>query len=450
MRMRRLLAIAAGLLLAIPLTTDAATPAWRTAAVERGDLTATVSASGTLNAVILVEVGSQISGQVRELLADFNSEVKQGDVVARIDSDMYEAKVHQAEAQQQVAQAAVATQEAQVERSRADVENAQAGLTAAQAQTAHAELAVVDAKQDYDRKKPLYERNVVSASDWDKAQNAYHSAQAQATTAHAQEQAAAAQIRSAEAALKMALAQIVNNRAQVRQTEAALRQAQIDFEHTYIRAPVDGVVIDRNVNQGQTVAASLQAPTLFTIAQDLRAMQVDSSVAEADVGRIQMGQDASFTVDAFPGRTFAGKVVQIRKAPQVAQNVVTYDVVVSADNPDLKLLPGMTANLTIVVAQRQGVLMVPNAALRFRVPGQAADSNRRPSPVAAGAPQPGLPGRAMIVGSDGQPAAVPVRLGITDGSMTEVLAGDLKEGTAVIIGAPPTSTPAQSGLPRLF
>jgi HlyD family secretion protein len=450
MRIQWLLPMTTGLLLAAPLATDAAAPVWRTAAVERGDLTATVSASGTLNAVILVEVGSQISGQVRELLADFNSEVKQGDIIARIDYDMYEAKVHQAEASLQVTQASVATQEAQVERSRADVENATAALTAAQAQTAHAELAVVDAKQDYDRKKPLFDRGVVSASDWDKAQNTYHSAQAQATTAHAQEQAVAAQIRSAEAGLKMALAQLDNNRAQVRQYEAALRQAQIDFEHTYIRAPVDGVVVNRNVNQGQTVAASLQAPTLFTIAQDLRAMQVDSSVAEADVGRVAVGQAATFTVDAFPGHIFAGKVVQIRKAPQVVQNVVTYDVVVSADNPDLKLLPGMTANLTIVVAQRQGVLMVPNAALRFRVPGQTADTSRRPSPSAAGAQQPGLPGRVIIVGQDGQPAAVPIRLGITDGSMTEMLGGDLKEGTAVIIGAPPASNPAQSGLPRLF
>lgn len=448
MRHSQLLLVSAGLLLVSPLASDAAAPAWRTATVERGDLTATVSASGTLNAVILVEVGSQISGQVRELHADFNSEVKQGDVIARIDPDMYEARVRQGEAQLQVAQASVATQDAQVERSRADLENAKATLTAAQAQTTHAELAVTDAKQDYDRKSSLFERKVISASDWDKSQNAYHAAQAQAATARAQEQAAAAQIQSANAALKMALAQLDNTAAQVREKNAELRQAQIDFEHTYIRAPVDGVVINRNVNQGQTVAASLQAPTLFTIAQDLRAMQVDSSVAEADVGRVADGQAASFAVDAFPGRSFAGKVVQIRKAPQVVQNVVTYDVVVSADNQDLKLLPGMTANLSIVVAQRQKVLSVPNAALRFRVPGQTADASRRAS--AAGPAQPGLPGRVFVIGSDGQPVAVPLRLGITDGTMTEVLSGDLKEGMAVIVGAPLASAPAQSGLPRLF
>jgi HlyD family secretion protein len=245
---------------------------------------------------------------------------------------------------------------------------------------------------------------------------------------------------------------LTNSKAQVVQNAAALRQAQVDLDRTFIRAPVDGVVVGRNVDRGQTVAASLQAPTLFTIAQDLRNMQVDTNVDEADVGRVKLGQSVTFTVDSFPGRTFSGEVVQIRKAPLVVQNVVTYDVVVSAKNPDQRLLPGMTANVRIVIEQKDNVMQVPNAALRFRPPGVEATERERPARPSGGSRAGGPPaGRVWIVGTDGKPTAVPLQLGIGDGTYTEIAKGDLKEGEQVIVGlAIPGERPQQPGsAPRI-
>ncbi|HXG02459.1 MAG TPA: efflux RND transporter periplasmic adaptor subunit, partial [Candidatus Binatia bacterium] len=256
--------------------------------------------------------------------------------------------------------------------------------------------------------------------------------------------------------------------AQVKQKEAALRQAEVDLEHTTIRAPVDGVVVSRQVDVGQTVAASLQAPTLFTIAQDLTRMQVDTSVDEADIGRVRLDGPAVFTVDAFPGETFRGRVVQIRKAAQVVQNVVTYTVVVAVDNPQQRLLPGMTANVKLVVADKAEVLKVPNAALRFRPAGaDPAEPNRvpgsrgRPGPERRGprdgasadrrsTPEEQTAGRVWVLGPDGRPRAVPVTLGITDGSATEVVAGELREGQEVIVGTMSAPAPTRpGGGPRL-
>jgi HlyD family secretion protein len=227
----------------------------------------------------------------------------------------------------------------------------------------------------------------------------------------------------------MAEAQLANNRALVKHKEAALRQARTDLDRTFIRAPVTGTVINRSVSQGQTVAASLQAPTLFTIAQDLTRMQVHASVVEADVGRIATGQRATFTVDAHPGRLFTGEVAQIRMAPQVVQNVVTYIVVISVENADAALFPGMTANLRVVVAEKDGILRVPNTALRFR-PADAPPLDANLSATAG----PGVPGRVFVLGSSGEPVEVPLRLGATDGRITEVLAGELVEGQAVLTG----------------
>ena len=255
--------------------------------------------------------------------------------------------------------------------------------------------------------------------------------------------AAEAQLRVAEAMLKNAVAQVAQN-------EAAQRQAQVDLDHTFIRAPVDGVVVGRTVDVGQTVAASLQAPTLFTIAQDLRNMQVDTNVDEADVGRVKVGQATTFTVDSFPGRTFSGEVVQIRKAPLVVQNVVTYDVVVSAKNPEQRLLPGMTANVRIVIDQKESVLQVPNAALRFRPAGVEAAERERPArpgggPGGGGRGGGGPAGRVWILGPDGKPAALSLQLGIGDGTYTEVVRGELKEGQLVIVGvALPGDRPSQT------
>jgi HlyD family secretion protein len=499
-------------------------PKYRVARADRGPLTAAVSATGTLNAVVIVQVGSQISGQVKELLVDFNSIVKKNQVVARIDPDIFEAKVNQAKADLDSVRATVLNQEAQVERARADVDNARAALIEAKAFTAKAQVQAGDAKRDFERKSELFGRQLIAKSELDTSQAVYDAAVAQLESTRAREQALASGIQSAIAQQRVADATLTSARAQVKQKEAALRQAQVDLDHTTIRAPVDGVVVSRQVDVGQTVAASLQAPILFTIAQDLTRMQVETSVDEADIGRIKLDDRATFTVDAFPGESFAGQVTQIRKAALVVQNVVTYTVVVAVANPTGRLVPGMTANVRLVTAEKPSVLKIPNAALRFRPPGAETtpanqpgagrgggaaggpsqpsmeqirdrlvrelaltddqqkklepilkesreqlralqglpDTERRPqaqkireatrvkiralltddqkaryeSMTAAGGDgdRPGLQGRVWVIGPDGKPAAVALTLGLSDGTSTEVLRGEIKEGQEVIVG----------------
>src|SRR5438477_8119505 len=353
-------------------------PKYRLAKVERGPLTAAVSATGSRNAVITVQGGSQVSGQIKARFVDFNSIVKKGQVVARIDPEIFEAKVNQAKADLDSAKAAVLNQQAQIERSRAGVANARAPHAEAKAQTAKAQVAVVDTRPDYERKTELFGRQLIAKSDLDSSQAANDSAVAQLESARAHDQALASAIQSATAQLRVAQAMLASAQAQVEQKIAALKQSQLDLDHTTITAPVDGVVVSRQVDVGQTVAASLQAPVLFTIAQDLTQMQVETSVDEADIGRIKLDDRATFTVDAFPGETFTGNVNQIRKAAQVVQNVVTYTVVVAVMNPAGKLVPGMTANVKLVTAEKPSVLKIPNSALRFR-------------PAGAEAPTPGAP-----------------------------------------------------------
>src|SRR5215510_11201321 len=372
-------------------------PKYRTARVERGPLTAAVSATGNLNAVVVVQVGSQISGQIKELKVDFNSIVKKDQIIARIDPDIFEAKVNQARADLDSARAGVLNQEAQVERARADVDNARAALVEAKAFTAKAQVQSVDAKRDYDRKTELFDRQLIAKSDLDTAQATYDAAGAQLDSTRAREQALGSGIQSAIAQLRVAQAALESARAQVNQKDAALKQAQVDLDHTTILAPVDGVVVSRQVDVGQTVAASLQAPVLFTIAQDLTKMQVETSVDEADIGRLKLDDRANFTVDAFPGETFSGTVTQIRKAPQVVQNVVTYTVIVGVENPSGRLMPGMTANVKLVVAQKPNALKVPNAALRFRPAGvDAPPAAGSASGVAGGTPGGGPPSAEQI------------------------------------------------------
>ena len=453
---------------------------YRTVPVTRGPLVAAVSATGTLNAVITVQVGSQVSGQIKELFVDFNSAVTRGQVIARINPDLFEAQVSQAKAQLDAAQAMVLNQQAVIEKTHSDLENARAALASAHAQTLKSQVAVVDGKRNLGRQHDLRSRDLIAQADEDTAQVQYDSAVAQYDSSAAQERAAGAALRSAEGQIKVADTLLKNLRAQVDQNEANLAQTRLNLGYTVIKAPVDGVVVARNVDVGQTVAASLQAPVLFVIAQDLSKMQVDTNVDEADVGRTQVGQRATFTVDAFPGRTFSGTITQVRKAAQILQNVVTYDVVVSADNPDLKLLPGMTANIKVVTDQRESVLQVPNAALRFRLPGadadtpknspeaqrsQAAGGDIRPGgdrraqlqggnrPGADGAPRrgSGQAGRVWVVGEDGKPHPVPVQIGISDGSRSEVLAGALNEQAQVIVGSGGSAEKANrpGGEPRL-
>jgi HlyD family secretion protein len=359
-------AIVAAVVVYIFSSGDEEQPSFRLERVERGPIFSKVLSTGTLKAVVTVQVGSQVSGQIKELLADFNSEVRAGQVIARIDPENFEARVRQADAELAVAVANVTIKRAAVDRSKAELENALAGLSAAKAQTEKAHVAVADAKRDVDRKKALHKNAIISESDIEKAIAIYDQALAQLNSIEADQRARYSLVNSRKAALKMAMGEVKHALAQVKQREAVLHQSKIDLEHTVIRSPVDGVVIERSVDIGQTVAASLQAPTLFTIAQDLRKMKVDTSMDEADVGRIHVGQIATFTVDAFSEKIFSGEVEQIRKAPQMVQNVVTYTVVVTAENPDLQLMPGMTANVQIVVDKRPNTIKVPNAALRFR------------------------------------------------------------------------------------
>ena len=361
-----------------------ATPRYRTVRVERGPLTAAVSSTGNLNAVILVQVGSQVSGQIKDLYADFNTIVKKNQVIAKIDPEIFDAKVVQAKADVDSAAATVTNQVAQVEKGKADVENARAALAEAKANTAKAQVAVVDSKRDLERKKELFGRELIARSDLDSAEATYDSNVALLEAGRAKEQSLAAAIQSAIAQLRVLEAQLQAARAQVEQRKALLTQAQADLEHTTIRAPVNGVVVSRQVDVGQTVAASLQAPVLFTIAEDLTKMQVEVSVDEADIGRVRLDDRTTFTVDAFPGQTFTGTVTQIRKAALVVQNVVTYTVVVSVDNPGGKLLPGMTANVKMITAEKPNVLKVANAALRFRPAGTDATPGAGMAAPAAG------------------------------------------------------------------
>ncbi|MDP2821087.1 MAG: efflux RND transporter periplasmic adaptor subunit [Sulfuritalea sp.] len=497
---------------------------FKLAKAESGPLTAAVSATGTLNPVVSVQVGSQVSGQIKEILVDFNSPVKENQLIARIDPETFQYRLRQAEADVEAARAAQGVQQAEVLRAKANL---------------------AEFQRDFERKKLLVEKNFISSAERDKAQSVFD---------------------AGRASLQVAESQAKNSEAQVRQREAQLAQARIDLERTAIKAPVDGIVVKRSIEPGQTVAASLQSPELFVIAKNLTDMQVETSIDEADVGRIRVGQKASFTVDAFAGRNFEGEVKQVRKAATVVSNVVTYTVVVSAANPDLTLLPGMTANVRVITAQKEKALKLPNAALRFR-PSGAADEKKAavavagaqsaipgmqstPAPTAAGAstggggggagggggglgqlrerlvadlkldtdqqskadaifagmrdkfrasrdlsdaektraqernraeirekiatilnPEQkqrydemtseaqavragggGGSGRVWIIGEDGSPKAINVGLGLTDGSMTEIVSGEISEGSEVIVGQQTVTGAKPTGMPgpRLF
>ena len=319
----------------------AAQPQLRTGKIERGTLTATVAASGTLAATVQVQVSSQVSGQIREVLADFNSEVKKGQVLARIDPETFEYRVRQAEADVEAARAQVGVQQATVMARKSDL--------------ARDIINRDEARRDLGRKTELVERNFISIVERDKA----------AAVFRALEQ----DVASSQAQIELAEAQVRNARSTVQQREALLASARVDLSRTIIRAPVDGVVIKRSIEPGQTVAVSLAAPELFLIAQNLRDMQVEVSIDEAEVSRLRVGQKATFTVDAFPGRTFEGAITQVRKASLNVQNVITYTALVSANNENQTLLPGMTANVRVITDVREGVLKVPNASLRFKPPG---------------------------------------------------------------------------------
>jgi HlyD family secretion protein len=389
---------------------------YRTAKVERGNLQATVASSGAVNPVALVTVGTQVSGQVRDLYVDFNAEVKSGQLLAQIDPETFEYRVHSAQADVDAANAAVAT--------------AQANQLSAMAQVSRAQVDLTEAQRDLDRKQMLVEKQFIAQSEADKARALVNTSQEALKAVQAQVGVAQAGVRSAQAS--------------VAQRESALAQARIDLVRTRITSPVSGIVVKRSIERGQTVAASLQAPELFIIAQNLRDMQVEAAIDESDVGRLRTGQKASFTVDAFPGQTFEGEIRQVRKAASNVANVVTYVAVVGFSNPDGKLLPGMTANVRVITDERANVLKVPNGALRMRIAGleptkRAAGEGARSGGAGGDGARGANRGRIYLLDAQGKPRAVNVRLGVSDGSMTELMvdgqgAQDVQEGVEVIVG----------------
>jgi len=422
---------------------------FKTVALEKRRIVGRITASGTLQATVTVQVGSQVSGRIQHLYKDFNSQVKKGELVATLDPSLFQAAVAQAEA----------------------------NYVSAKAGVAKAEATALDANRQYDRQKRLNAENLASISD----------------------------MQAAETAAAVARAAIDVAKADVAQAAASLNQAKVNLSYTSIFSPIDGVVISRSVDVGQTVAASLQAPVLFTIAEDLRKMQVNTNVAEGDVGRLQSGMPVYFTVDAFPGQRFRGKISTIRNAAQTLQNVVTYDAVVDVDNSELKLRPGMTANATVSYAERNDVLGIPNAALRFKPPPEVAGSAsagtertrpprgapagsaaplgsegaRAPAGSASSGDGPEPPAPPPIVGAarrgnaqrdtsqdpktiwvlrSGAAVPVTIHVGLSDGTNSELVDGEVKEGEQLIVDAtvagktqtPPTAPPGGGAVRRMF
>ena len=474
---------------------DSSTPQYMTARVEKGNLRNTVTATGALQAVTTVQVGSQASGTIAALYADFNSVVKKGQVVAQLDPSVSKAQVAQARANLEQARAGLAQARAAVTNSRAGVTDAQARNLAARSTVqnnqagvsgAEANVAVLKAQQDdalslLKQQESLLKAGVIAQRDYEVAQTAYRTAEARYNQAVAQlnqaklteQSAASAGIAQSQAAVEQSQAQVQQSQAQVQQATAQVQQAQaalslaeVNLSHTTITSPIDGVVVSRDVNVGQTVAASLSAPTLFTIANDLTQMQVIANIDQADIGLVEQAKSVKFSVDAFPGKEFDGKIAEMRLNPVNVQNVVTYNVVINVENPEQKLKPGMTANLTITIDERNNVLKVPNSALRFtpqdatrqqsgagQIQGQGQGQGqgqrrrqRQDGDAAQGegdqnrfapASAPVLPGqirRVWILGQDGKPERRRITVGLSDGSATEVVEGDLREGEMVITG----------------
>ena len=409
-----------------------------------GDIDVAVSATGNPNAVVTVQVGSQVSGTILALYADFNTKVTKGQLIARIDPAALQAKVDQGQANLDAARSGVANAEAGVQKAQAGIQAAKASVAAAAANVVKTKVAAQDAKVKSDRRVQLAAEGVFSKEDVDTAVATYNTAAADQDAIVAQQRAAEDNVKVAQAELKVANTQLTASQAQVKQFEAALRSTQIDLDHTFIKAPVDGVVVARHVDVGQTVAASLATPTLFEIAQDLTKMQVDTNVSEADVGRVRVGQVGTFTVDAYPGQVFKGAVTEIRKAPINVQNVITYDVVIGVSNPDLKLFPGMTANVKILVNQRPDVLKVLNAALRYR----PASATPPPAAATKAGRKGAVPEQAVYdLDANNQQQRVVVTTGESDGTYTEVTNGVLKDGDRVIVAALTKAAPASGGSP---
>lgn len=472
---------------------------YMTAKVEKGNLKNQVSATGTLQAVTTVQVGSQASGTISALYVDFNSTVKKGQVIAQLDPSSLQAQVdqsranlNQVQAGLQVARANLVDAQARVSAAKSTAQGQSMGVSGAQANLAVLKAELDDAQSFLRQQESLAASGVVAQRDLDIAKTGYKTAQAryqqaqtQVDQARVSEQSSSGSgVQQAQAAVQQAQAQVLQSQAQVQQAEASLKQAELNMSHTTIVSPIDGVVVSRDVNVGQTVAASLSAPTLFTIANDLTQMQVIANIDQADIGMVEKAERAEFTVDAFPGDSFKGTIKQMRLNPQNVSNVVTYNVVIDVENPDQKLKPGMTTNLTFTIAERNNVLKVPNAALRFmpqdaqqrRSSGSGTGNGQGRGQRAQQQQQSNTDGNAgnadnagneqrqranitpssaavmegqtrivWVMGQNSKPERRRIKIGISDGTSTEVLEGDLKEGDTIIIGQSVSGSTSGSG-----
>jgi HlyD family secretion protein len=429
--------VVAGLLCALiaglgyPYIQESSVPTFLTAPIERGTISTVVTASGTVEAVISVDVSSQLSGRIAEVFVNFNDTVKAGQPIAQIDQEIFAARVNEARAALSVAGANAQVQRAALERAKVAVANAQTAKKLAEAQSTANKARQDEAERDLLRKLELARTGSGTERELSQVRASRDAGAADLRASLEQIQMKAEAIAIAEAEQRMAEANIQNSQAVVEQRQAALDQAQLDLDRTVLRAPIDGIIIKRDVNPGQTVAVSLEAKTLFKIANDLREMEVHGKIDEADVGQLKMGQTAQFTVDAYRDRIFSGQVMQIRKSPEVVQNVVTYTTIISAPNPDLLLLPGMTAQLRVVVSDTGNVLKIPDQALRFRPDGAGSGSSRRGGNQAT---SPKAPATVWLVGEDGRPNPVTVSLGASDDTGAALLEGPVTEGQQVIIG----------------
>jgi HlyD family secretion protein len=430
------LAVAAGVSYVAPKSA----PEYITAPVERGSISSFVLATGSVQPIVSVDVSSQLSGRVAEVFVDFNDAVKAGQPLARLDQDSFTARVSETKAELLVATANLKVQQAAVERAQVAVENAQTSYKISQAQAAGVQIQQAELERELKRQVALARIGGGMGRDVDQARAARDSGATDQLAAQDQIEQKSEAITMAQAELSMAEANVQDAEAVTQQQQATLDQAEVDLARSVIRAPIDGVIIKRDINPGQTVAVSLDAKTLFTIANDLRSMEVQGTIDEADIGRLRPGQDVRFTVDAYPDRTFTGHVLQIRKSPEIIQDVVTYTAIISAPNPDLLLYPGMTAMLRIVVSDSAKTLLIPNQALSFRPNGTAAVTDAQAETAALA---PGGAATIWVVNAAGRPAPVAVTLGPADENNTALLAGPLKEGQQVIVGF--ANSPAQTG-----
>ncbi len=434
--MLRLSAMAAGfsvLMAGLTVARNEVNPASRfiTAPVERGTISKVVKATGTVEAVLKVDVSSQLSGRIADVFVGFNDAVSAGQPIARLDQDIFNARVTEAAAALNVARASAELARAEIDRATFAESSARTAKKVAEALNEAAKARQAEAERELQRKITLSHTGIASGRELSHAQAVRDEAAAEVNAAVEQILMKEEAIAASGAELQMATAGLHNAEAAVKQRQAAVDQAKLDLEHTVLRAPIDGMILKRDVNPGQTLAVALEAKTLFEIANDLRQMEVHARIDEADVGELRQGQEAIFTVDAYPNRSFSGQIRQLRKSPETAQNVVTYTAIISAPNPDLLLFPGMTAVLQVVVRHGGEVLRIPNAALRFRP--DALGHNKldvRSLPSASV----GTSAAVWTLDEDRGPVPVPVRIGLSDDRGAQLLEGSLTDGQRLIVG----------------